>query len=152
MMPFLLLVVSFLFVGSSFFSANFTWLSNLFGITPKLFALYVGLTGVVLTKAGKYVFFDPTKEIAYIPLDEESKSRGKSAVDGLCSRMGKGSGSVLIGVIECIPFYGSVSNAKGTLCIMLILIVLAWLWAAGDLSNRFEALLLEQKQASKEDL
>lgn len=38
-------------------------------------AVWVGMVQNVLSKATKYALFDPTKEMAYIPLDKESKVR-----------------------------------------------------------------------------
>lgn len=38
-----------------------------------LTAVYVGMVQNILSKATKYAVFDPTKEMAYIPLDKESK-------------------------------------------------------------------------------
>ena len=38
-------------------------------------AIVTGTIQNVLSKATKYAFFDPTKEMAYIPLDQESKVR-----------------------------------------------------------------------------
>lgn len=44
--------------------------------TALLTAVYVGMVQNILSKATKYAVFDPTKEMAYIPLDQESKVSG----------------------------------------------------------------------------
>jgi ATP:ADP antiporter, AAA family len=41
------------------------------GLTPLLAAVLVGAAQNVFSKGAKYSLFDPCKEMAYIPLDEE---------------------------------------------------------------------------------
>lgn len=55
-------------------------------------------------QATKYALFDPTTQMAYIPLDEESKSKGKAAIDVLGSRVGKSVGALLLQVHRCDRF------------------------------------------------
>jgi ATP:ADP antiporter, AAA family len=43
------------------------------GKATMLVAVIVGAIQSVLSKATKYALFDPTTQMAYIPLDEESK-------------------------------------------------------------------------------
>lgn len=43
------------------------------GVTPLLAAVYVGAIQNIFSKSAKYSLFDPCKEMAYIPLDEETK-------------------------------------------------------------------------------
>ncbi|KAF5935857.1 hypothetical protein HYC85_026986 [Camellia sinensis] len=46
-----------------------------FGMSPLLAAVYVGAMQNIFSKSAKYSLFDPCKEMAYIPLDEETKVR-----------------------------------------------------------------------------
>lgn len=43
-----------------------------------MFSLSTGALQSVLSKATKYALFDPTTQMAYIPLDDESKVRDQS--------------------------------------------------------------------------
>lgn len=45
----------------------------MFGTTPLMLAVMVGAVQNILSKSTKYALFDATKEMAYIPLDQEQK-------------------------------------------------------------------------------
>src|ERR1700722_8754336 len=47
--------------------------STFFGVTPFAMTVYFGSLQNCLSKASKYSVFDATKELAYLPLDAESK-------------------------------------------------------------------------------
>eukprot|EP00957_Ditylum_brightwellii_P016110 1213103-Ditylum_brightwellii.AAC.1 len=49
-------------------------------------ATMIGTAMILLSRSTKYGLFDPTTQMAYIPLDEESKVKGKAAIDVLGSR------------------------------------------------------------------
>ena len=43
------------------------------GLTPLMAAVLVGAAQNVFSKSSKYSLFDPCKEMAYIPLDQETQ-------------------------------------------------------------------------------
>ncbi|KAL9232047.1 hypothetical protein vseg_007195 [Gypsophila vaccaria] len=113
------------------------------GITPLLAAVYVGALQNIFSKSAKYSLFDPCKEMAYIPLDEDTKIKGKAAIDVVCNPLGK-SGGALIQQFMILTF-GSLANSTPYLGGILLVIVTAWLAAARSLDKQFTALRQEEE-------
>lgn len=56
------------------------------GVTPLMAAVLVGAAQNVFSKSAKYSLFDPCKEMAYIPLDDEVRISTQSSLGaGMCA-------------------------------------------------------------------
>jgi len=106
-------------------------------------AVAIGTVQSLLSKTTKYALFDPTTQMAYIPLDEDSKVRGKAAIEVLGSRLGKSGGSLLQQGL--ILVFGNVLNAGYAVAFLFYAFVLGWLGAADRLSGLFLAKTEMQK-------
>jgi len=104
------------------------------GTTPLMLSVFVGATQNILSKSAKYSLFDPCKEMAYIPLDAEQKSKGKAAIDVIGNPLGKSGGSFIQQVL--ILSLGSLAASAPYLCGVLIVVTSGWVVAAGQLSKR----------------
>jgi ATP:ADP antiporter, AAA family len=71
--PAVLLLTGVGFFSLILFGEPLTPLMTKFGMTPLLAAVYVGAMQNIFSKSAKYSLFDPCKEMAYIPLDEDMK-------------------------------------------------------------------------------
>jgi AAA family ATP:ADP antiporter len=137
--PTVLLVTGVAFFGLVLFSTPLTPMLAGLGMTPLLAAVYVGALQNIFSKSAKYSLFDPCKEMAYIPLDEETKLKGKAAIDVVCNPLGK-SGGALIQQFLILGF-GSLASSTPYLGAILLLIVLLWLGAARSLDAQFTPLV-----------
>lgn len=114
-----------------------------FGISPLFLGVLIGLAQNVLSKSIKYALFDPTKEMAYIPLDDESKMRGKAAVDVVANRFGKSGGGYI--QIALFALVGPLSAIIPHLAIIFTAFIGLWIVSVFSLSKKFEAACKEQE-------
>lgn len=120
---------------------NPSWLAPLtgtFATTPLLLIVLFGAFQNVSTKVMKYAFFDATKEMAYIPLDQESKVKGKAAIDVVGSRLGKSGAAWIQIVLIQIAGTGSVLSITHFLLPLIACTVLFWLLSVRSLNKQFE--------------
>jgi len=119
-----------------------------FGTSPLFLAVLFGAAQNIMSKSSKYSLFDPTKEMAYIPLDDESKVKGKAAVDVVGARLGKSGGSI---IQMALLLLGPLSVITPYIGLILMFIIAAWIVAAVSLNKQFIKLTAEQQAASIAD-
>ncbi|MGL5719917.1 MAG: Npt1/Npt2 family nucleotide transporter [Alphaproteobacteria bacterium] len=141
--PTMILVTGSLFFAFVLINDFFPGTFSLMGFTPLFLAVMIGGAQNVLGKGTKYSLFDPTKEMAYIPLDQELKVKGKAAVDVIGSRLGKSGGGIVQQVLLIVTAGNQLTIAPA-LSVLVILIVLIWIWAVKRLSNEYNALVEEK--------
>ena len=88
-------ITGLMFFALNIFAPTFAPLAAVLGTTPLMLAVLVGAAQNILSKSSKYSLFDPCKEMAYIPLDQESKTKGKAAIEVVGNPLGKGGGAMI---------------------------------------------------------
>lgn len=143
--PVVLLVTGGLFFSFVIFRDNLAGYIAMLGTSPVMLAVIFGMLQNIMSKSTKYSLFDPTKEMSYIPLDQESKVKGKAAIDVVGARLGKSGGAfiqqglvILLGTVAAITPY---------IAVIMAVIILAWLFAVRSLNRQFVALTAEPKAA-----
>ncbi|QVL57000.1 MAG: NTP/NDP exchange transporter [Simkaniaceae bacterium] len=143
-----------IFFAFSYFRDSLGPLATLFGATPLMFLVLLGAFQSIASKVVKYSFFDSTKEMAYIPLDQESKVKGKAAIDMVGSRLGKSSSSWLQVSMMALAGTGSVLAITPYLIPIVLGVAFYWSYSVRYLSKELdkkEKALLETEEAAKEE-
>lgn len=144
--PIVLAITGFSFLTFVIFREQLGGFVAMMGTTPLMLAVVMGMVQNISSKSTKYSMFDPTKEMAYIPLDQEQKVKGKAAVDVVGARLGKSGGALLQQGL--IVLLGSVAAMTPYVAGILLVIVAAWIIAARSLNRQFIAKTAE-KEAEK---
>ena len=106
-------------------------------MSPLMLIVLFGAFQNVSNKVMKYAFFDATKEMSYIPLDAESKVKGKAAIDVVGSRLGKsGAAWIQIALIQ-IAGTGSVLSITHFLLPLIACTVVFWILSVRALNKQF---------------
>ena len=117
-----------------------------FGTTPLMLAVLFGAAQNIMSKSSKYSMFDPTKEMAYIPLDAEVKLKGKAAIDVVGARLGKSGGSLVQQGLFILFNAASVLEVAPYIAGILTVIIVAWIFAARALNRRFTELTAQKDE------
>lgn len=148
--PALLMLTSVGFFGFFFWKSYAPDPSQfLMGFTPLVMVVFMGTSQNVLCRAAKYSVFDATKEMAFVPLSAECKLKGKAAIDGVCSRLGKTGGSLIHQalLLSLASFTFSAPYVAG----LLLAIIGVWIVAVRIVGGEF-ALLTPEKPPVKKSL
>lgn len=137
--------LAFLLLSSNPELNNF--ISPIFGMSPLFVLVYLGAFNNVSSKIAKYSFFDPTKEMAYIPLSESEKVKGKASIDIVGSRLGKSGASWIQLLLFGIMGTSSVLSITHLLVPIVLIATIGWMIAVSSLNKKFT-----QKTAQAPDL
>jgi len=149
--PAILLITSVGFFGFFFLKGYEDLLSDLTyvpaflsNMTPLALVVFFGSAQNVLSRSAKYTVFDATKEMAFVPLSAESKMKGKAAIDGICSRMGKSGGSVIHQTL--LVAFGSFAASAPFIAAALFGILVVWAVAIRTLGPKFVEMTTPAKE------
>lgn len=142
-----------LITGVSFFlivlfpNSGLVWVAAALGSSPLMLSVSLGGFQNCVGRASKYTIFDATKEIAFIPLSSESKQKGKAAIDGVGSRIGKSGGSVI--TQSLLFFLSTLAACTPYVAGIFIVVTLVWMISVVALGKKFDALTTKPLEEQK---
>ena len=116
-------------------------------LSPLVMVVFFGTLQNCCSRAAKYTVFDATKEMAFIPLPQQEKLVGKSAIDGIFNRMGKSGGSVIHQTL--LLLFGSFAVSAPYIAIILFSMIFIWSLAVRSLGSLFTARTGDDQPADK---
>ena len=119
------MVLGWAFFGFSIWAADAGFLVQASPWLPVL--VWGGSILYVIERAAKFSLFKPAEEMVYITLDDESRTKGKAAVDVLGAQVGKTGGSFMQQGL--LLWCGTIVAALPALMTVHTFIVVMWLWA-----------------------
>lgn len=147
-------VVIILVTGAAFFlfvlfpHSGLNWIAAAIGSTPLMLSVALGGYQNCLSRATKYTVFDATKEIAFIPLSAEERLKGKAAIDGVGSRLGKSGGSLIHQTLLIV--FSSVAASTPYVAALFLVVVFAWILSVLTLGKQFDSLTNKTPLIAKE--
>jgi AAA family ATP:ADP antiporter len=146
MMPGMMLITG----GAFFVISNFSWAASFamiyFALTdPLALAAIIGAIQNILSKSLKYTVYDATKEMAYVPLDDELKSRGKAAADMIGSKLGKSLSALLQSTIFIIFPTATYASLSMILMVVFVIVCIVWIFTVLELNKEYQAACAKHK-------
>ena len=124
-----------------FLSLNYNFIPYILHLDPVFVTVLIGAAQNVMTKSSKYTLLDSTKEMSYVPLEDELKTTGKAANDVLGTKLGKSTGSFLQSLMFIIMPTATYYSISLYLMFLFIIICIIWFVIVKLLSVEYYALI-----------
>ena len=111
--------------------------SDMIDFNPLYVAVIIGAAQNILSKSTKYSLFDSTKEMAYIPLPLELKTKGKAAVEVIGLKFGKSLGAFIQSTIFMSIPTATFDSIGIYLMITFIVVIIIWVWDIIKLNQEY---------------
>jgi ATP:ADP antiporter, AAA family len=124
------------------FVKQFSSIHSIWGFSPLVICVFFGSLQNIFSRSCKYTVFDSTKEMAFIPLSNEERLQGKSAIDGIGSRLGKSGSSFLLQIMLII--FSTTSACAPLVFIVFLVTIPLWMSSINSLGEKFNTLTKEK--------
>ncbi|WP_375326705.1 Npt1/Npt2 family nucleotide transporter [Candidatus Tisiphia endosymbiont of Nemotelus uliginosus] len=98
-------------------------------MTPLALSVSVGALQNILAKGTKYSIWDTSREMLYIPLDQELKTKGKAAVDVISSKVGKSSSGLIQSIIFTLVPTATFTSISSLLMSIFTIVCIMWIYS-----------------------
>ena len=140
--PTLIIISGLMFFGVLFFEDKIA--VSLLSTTPLALAVFVGALQNILSKGTKYSIWDTSREMLFIPLDQELKTKGKAAVDMVSSKVGKSFSSLTQHIIFIIFPLATYSSISGILGVVFAIVCILWIYSLNTINKEYTLLIQKE--------
>ena len=109
--------------------------------TPLALAVSVGAVQNILSKGSKYSIWDTSREMLYIPLDKELRTKGKAAVDVISPKVGKSASGFIQSVIFTILPMATYNSISSNLMAVFIVVCLLWIYSVRKIYFEYQKIV-----------
>lgn len=110
-------------------------------MSPLAMAVSLGAVQNILSKGAKYSIWDTSREMLYIPLDDELKTKGKAAVDVISSKVGKSSSGLVQTIVFMIFPTATYASISTFLMVIFIFVCLIWIYAVHKVYHEYKKIV-----------
>lgn len=140
--PIVILITGTLFfVLVVFDEAIFSFYEGAIITTPLALAVSVGAIQNILSKGSKYSIWDTSREMLYIPLDQELRTKGKAAVDVISPKIGKSASGLVQSVTFTILPTATYNSISSSLMVIFIVVCLLWIYSVRKIYFEYQKIV-----------
>jgi len=110
-------------------------------MSPLALAVFVGAVQNVLSKGSKYSIWDTSRQMLYIPLDQELRTKGKAAVDVISPKIGKSASGLIQSMIFTILPMATYGSIAPFLMIIFIGVCILWIYAIRKIYFEYQKII-----------
>ena len=133
--PYMLTCTGLIFFCFIIFADDMILVSHEFN--PIYFAVIIGAIQNILSKSTKYSLFDSTKEMAYIPLSLELKTKGKATVEVIGLKIGKSLGAFIQSFMFILVPFATFDSVTIYLLGVFVIVMFIWIWNIKALNTEY---------------
>ncbi len=140
--PIIILITgSIFFILVVFDEAILTFYEGIILTTPLALAVSVGAIQNILSKGSKYSIWDTSREMLYIPLDKELRTKGKAAVDVISPKVGKSASGLIQSIIFTILPMATYNSISSSLMVIFIFVCFIWIYSIKKVYFEYQKLV-----------
>ena len=144
--PSIILVSGVIFFIAVIFKDSLNFIFQNLDYSSIYIIVFIGMIQNILAKGAKYSVWDSTREMLYIPLDNELKTKGKAAVDVVSSKIGKSmSGFIQAFLFTIFPF-ATYDEISPLMMVFFVITTIAWIMAIQKINLSYKKILKNQQK------